>query len=129
MDGPVAWTSHADLAEATALVLSEHSLDGVTPNLTASEAFNLNDVAVIASELIGRSIRRVIVSDDEFRAHLISQGKSENMADMFLTFFLSSRAGEFSGINPTLERLIGRPPITVRDFLRASVTSTGSSPQ
>lgn len=125
-DGPVAWTAHADLAEATAIVLTEHSLDGVTPNLTASEALNLSDIANIASELIGRSIRRVVVSDDEYRAQLISQGVPEQMADMFTTFFLSSRVGEFSRTDPMLERLIGRPPISVQNFLKTSILSAGS---
>lgn len=118
-DGPVAWTSHADLAEATAVILTEHTLGGITPNLTAAEAVDLQGVADIVSELLGRSIRRVVVSDEEFRARLIAQGMAEHMADMFLTFFYASRAGEFSHTDPTLERLIGRSPISVRDYLIA----------
>jgi NAD(P)H dehydrogenase (quinone) len=124
-DGPVAWTSHADLAEVTASVLSEHSLDGVTPNLTASEVMDLNDIVVVASELSGRSIRRVVVSDDEYRARLLSHGFPEGMVDMSLGMFLASREGEFARTDPTLARLIGRPPITVRDILRTSISSIG----
>ena len=30
-DGPVSWTSHADLAEAAAIALTGHDLDGLTP--------------------------------------------------------------------------------------------------
>lgn len=125
-DGPVAWTAHADLAEGAAIALNEHNLNGVTPNLTASEALDLSDITIIASELLGRSVRRVVVSDDEYRARLISQGVPDHMVDMFLTFFLSSRAGEFSRTDPMLERLIGRPPISVRDYLKTSISSTGS---
>ncbi len=29
-DGPVSWTSHADLAEATAITLAEETFDGIT---------------------------------------------------------------------------------------------------
>ncbi|QUL53422.1 hypothetical protein KDC22_23950 [Paenibacillus tritici] len=79
-----------------------------------------HDIAAILTELTGRSIRRVVVSDDEFRAQLISQGLQDHVADMFLTFFLASRAGEFAPADPTLESLIGRPSITVREFLTSS---------
>ncbi|WP_338131298.1 NmrA family NAD(P)-binding protein [Cohnella rhizosphaerae] len=119
-DGPVAWTTHADLAEATASVLIEQHLSGLTPSLTASEALDLKDIAAILTELTGRSIRRVVVSDDAFRARLLAQGLQDHMADMFLTFFLASRAGEFSPADPTLGRLIGRSPVSVREFLTSS---------
>ncbi|MDI4645045.1 hypothetical protein [Cohnella hashimotonis] len=119
-DGPVAWTTHADLAEAAASVLIEQRLSGLTPSLTGSEALDLKDIAAILTELTGRSIRRVVVTDDAFRARLISQGLQDHMADMFLTFFLASRAGEFAPADPTLERLIGRPPVSVREFLTSS---------
>ena len=44
-DGPVAWTTHPDLAEVAAITLSEEVLDGVTPNLTASESIDLDGIA------------------------------------------------------------------------------------
>jgi len=35
-DGPVAWTTHSDLAEATAITLTEQRYDGITPHFTDS---------------------------------------------------------------------------------------------
>lgn len=67
-DGPVAWTTHADLAEAAAIALTEDALDGITPVLTATETVDMTGMAAIASELTGRQITRVVVSDDEYRA-------------------------------------------------------------
>ena len=68
-DGPVSWTARADLAEADAVLLAEEGrLDGVTPPLTAPEAFTMADLAAIASELAGREIRRVVVPDDDLLA-------------------------------------------------------------
>ena len=34
-----------------------------------------------------------------------------------LGLYRASRAGEFSAVDPTLERLLGRRPTTMRDFL------------
>jgi len=120
-DGPVSWTAHPDLAEAAAIALTEQRLDGLSPGLTATEAIDLAGIAAIASELTGRPIRRVIVSDDTYRDTLISHGVPEAQANMLLGIFHASREGEFAGIDPTLSELLGRSPLSVRDALKASI--------
>ena len=61
----------------------------VKVNRITSEAIDLKEIAAIISELVGRTIRRVVVSDEDYRSRLIAQGLQEHMADMFLTFFLA----------------------------------------
>lgn len=50
-NGPVAWTAHADLAEAAAYALTTEDLDGVTPALTGPEAIDLAGVSATAARL------------------------------------------------------------------------------
>ncbi len=119
-DGPVSWTAREDLAEADAILLAEEGrLNGVTPPLTASEAFTMADLAAIASELTGRSIKRVTVSDDEWRDAKVAQGVPAPMADMLLGTYRAARRGEFTAVDPMLEALLGRRPQTIRDVLTA----------
>ncbi len=120
-DGPVSWTSHADLAEAAVIALTEDVLDGVTPDLTGSEAVDMTGVAAIASELAGRPIRRIVVSDNDYRAGLLAHGVPEDAADLLVGLFAASRQGEFSHVGPALADLIGRPPVPLRDVLRAAI--------
>jgi uncharacterized protein YbjT (DUF2867 family) len=122
-DGPVSWTAHADLAEAAAIALSEESLDGVTPDLTATEAIDLDGIAAIASELTHRPIRRIVVPDAQYRDSLIAHGLSEERADMYVGLFQASRRGEFNRVDPTLARIIGRPPMSLRAALSAAISS------
>ncbi|PWW02404.1 uncharacterized protein YbjT (DUF2867 family) [Paenibacillus cellulosilyticus] len=121
-DGPVAWTTHADLVEAAAVIISEQRYDGVAPNLTGSEGVDMEGIAAIASELLGRTIRRIIVSDEEFRERLMSQGVSEASINMRLGMFLASRRGDFAQVDSTLAHLIGRPPVSIRDVLKESIS-------
>ncbi len=121
-DGPVAWTAHSDLAEVAAMTLSEEVFDGVTPVLTASEAIDLAGVAALASELAHRPIRRIVVPDAEFRAGLVAQHFPEAIADMLLGMYRASRRGEFAQVDPTLARLINRPPTPLRDVLKAAIS-------
>ncbi len=119
-DGPVSWTATADLADAAALTLMDEGLfQGMTPPLTASEALDFAGIAAIASELVERPIVRITVTDKEYVAGLIAHGVPEMWADLFLGMFKASRRGEFAAVDPTLERLLGRPPITMRAFLAA----------
>lgn len=122
-DGPVSWTAHADLAEAAAAAVTGDSLDGVTPALTAAEAIDLAGVAALASELTGRPIRRVLVSEDEHRAGMVGHGVPGPVADMLLGLFGASRRGEFAAVDPTLAGLLDRPPTPLRDVLTAALTA------
>ena len=109
-DGPVSWTTHADLAAATAIILADPGrFDGATPPLTAPVALDLKDVAGLLSEQSGRTIHRVIADDDEWVAGLIGHGVPAAQATMLLGMFEASRRGEFATTGSALEDLLGRP--------------------
>lgn len=121
-DGPVSWTAHADLAEAAAIALTrEGLLDGITPPLTGPQALDFADIARIASELTGRKIARVTVSDEEWKAGLVSRGVPEASATMLLGMFAASRQGEFAAVDPALAGLLGHQPTAFRDVLAATL--------
>lgn len=121
-DGPVSWTAHADLAQAAAIALTEEGLvTGLTPPLTGAEALDLADLAAIASELTGRPIQRITVTDDEFRSGLVSHGIAEPRADLLVGLFVASRQREFAAVDSTLQRLLGRPPISMREVLATHI--------
>ncbi|MFE3683981.1 NAD(P)H-binding protein [Streptomyces sp. NPDC059095] len=118
-DGPVAWTAHADLAEATAAILSDEGrFDGPTPPLTAGQALTFDDVAAITTEITGRPVTRTTSPGEQFRAQLTAQGVPAETADQLLGIFAAAEAGEFATIDPTLAELIGREPITLEGVLR-----------
>ncbi|MEV0350126.1 NAD(P)H-binding protein [Nonomuraea sp. NPDC050680] len=122
-DGPVSWTAHADLAEAAAIILADEGrFDGPTPPLTGSEALDLADVAAIAAELTGRPIRRVIITDEQHMAGLLSHGVPESQARMLGGMFAASRQGEFAQVGPALADLIGHPTTPLRDVMKAALT-------
>jgi uncharacterized protein YbjT (DUF2867 family) len=121
-DGPVSWTAHADLAEAAAVILTnetDETRSGPTPPLTAPEALDLEAVAAVLTELSGRTVRRVVVGDEEWAAGLEAHGVPHEQAQMLLGMFLASRNGEFATTGPALEELIQRPATPVREFLKS----------
>lgn len=117
-DGKTSWTAHADLAEAAAIILAgEGRYDGPTPPLTGSEALDLADLAGIAAGLLGHPVRREIITDAALRAKMTARGLPDRVADMTLGLYVASRSGEFAAVDPTLERLLGRPPLSMREVI------------
>jgi uncharacterized protein YbjT (DUF2867 family) len=96
-------------------------LDGITAALTGPEALGFADIAAIASELTGRRITRVTISDDEWKERLIAQGMPEQFASFALEIFTASRRGGFAAVDPVLKQLLGREPTHFRDVLAATL--------
>jgi uncharacterized protein YbjT (DUF2867 family) len=118
-DGPVSWTAHADLADATAAILADEGrFDGPTPPLTAARALTFDDIAGIATEVTGRTMTRTVAPDDQFRQQLVGHGAPAEAADQLLGIFAASRVGEFADVDPTLAALLGREPIALGTVLR-----------
>lgn len=121
-DGPTAWTTHADLADATAAILAgERTFDGPTPVLTANATATFEQIAEQASKIAGRTIIRTVIEDDAFVAQLVGHGAPEVVAEQLLGIFQASRAGEFNHTDPTLGELIGREPQTIDVSIRAAL--------
>ncbi|NML65728.1 NAD(P)H-binding protein [Hymenobacter sp. RP-2-7] len=126
-DGPVSWTTRADLAAADAAVLAGAGhFDGPTPPLVASESVTLAEVAAMASELLGREVRRVVVTDEQWRRDKLAQGMPGQFVELLLKSYRDMRAGVFAATDPTLGQLLGRRPQTMRDFLAERLQPAGA---
>jgi hypothetical protein len=117
VDGPVSWTAREDAAEAAAVILASNgAYDGPT-TLTAGTAPTFEDIAAIASERTGRTIKLAVTGQDEWVAAQVAAGQQEVMARLLLGMYEAAREGFFSGVAPLLGTLLGREPRTVGDLL------------
>ena len=123
-DGKVSWTTHYDLAAADAMFLAGiHEIDGPTPPLTGAEALDLEDLAAIASDVLSKTVTRKVLGDDEMRTSMRERDMPHGAMDFMMSYFLAARAGEFASVDSTLERLLGRRPQTMRNFLEHALKS------
>ncbi|MFI5963966.1 SDR family oxidoreductase [Streptomyces asoensis] len=126
-DGPVAWTGHDDLAEATAAILTDQGrFEGPTPPLTGPRALDFDALAATAAEATGRPFTRTTVPDDAFREQALAHGAPAPMVDLMMSIFEAARNGEFSAVDPTLATLTGREPTTFRTVLEQSWAEQGT---
>ncbi len=121
-DGKVAWATHDDLAAAdAALLVGDEVIDGPTAPLTGSECLDLADLALVAGELLGKTISRTMVSEESVKANAQAAGIPEGSVAVMLGYYRAARAGEFAATDPALSRILGRAPETMRTFLKTNL--------
>ncbi|WP_433363117.1 NmrA family NAD(P)-binding protein [Actinoplanes sp. CA-142083] len=117
-DGPVSWTAREDAAEAAAVILgSPGGYDGPV-TITAPAAPTFAELAEIASELSGRTIRYQRMEERDWVAAQAAAGQPEHMTRFLLGFYQAAERGFFAGVDPLLGQLLGRQPRGARDALR-----------
>lgn len=118
LDGKVSWTTHEDLAAADAMLLaSSDTIDGPTAPLTGMEALDLDDIAKLAQEILNKPVTRERLEDDAMLENARATGVPPDRIAIMMGYYQAARLGEFASVDPTLSRLIGRQPQSMRDFM------------
>ena len=127
-DGPVAWTTHGDLADVTALALTERRARRPHPAAhRPGGARRWTQVAALASEARRPPDPSVVVVPTRATApSWWATASPSAAADLLVGMFAASRRGDFAAVDPTLPRLLGRPTTTLAAFLDATLTPPGA---
>jgi len=126
-DGPVAWTTHEDLAEADAALLADAAVIDGPVKLTADFQYDFAELAEAATGLLGHAVKREIVADETFQAGLIGKMPAMQVGFM-MSYYRAARAGEFAKGDGVLGRLLGRTPTSMRTVLETYVTAQSRTP-
>jgi NAD(P)H dehydrogenase (quinone) len=127
-NGPVAYVTREDCARAAAAALADRSAGGRrTLDVTGPAAITSAELAALASEILGREIVHVAVPADALIRGLLDHGLPIPVAEMLASFDVAISRGELAAVSDTVQRLTGRAPQSIRDFLaqnRAALTTT-----
>jgi NAD(P)H dehydrogenase (quinone) len=119
-EGRTAYVARADCAAAAAAVLTTEGHDGKAYDITSADALNAGDVAALFSELSGRPVEPVYLSDDEWIATMVEHaGMPEPLAAVIATFGIAARQGYLAAVSTTVAELTGREPASVRAVVEA----------
>ncbi|GFG68230.1 NmrA family transcriptional regulator [Mycobacterium kubicae] len=126
-DSPVGWISGSDAGElAVAALLHPDRFDGPVCYPAGSEAFNHIDIAQILTQELNRPITYQAISRDDWQQELLAVAQTDphGVVNSAMAAHISNvgEAVAQRGAAPAdpiaLSRLIGRTPITLRDFVR-----------
>jgi uncharacterized protein YbjT (DUF2867 family) len=119
--GRAAFVDLHDVADVAAAVFADPAAhDRAAYTLTGPEPLSFDEVAQILSEELGRPIRYEPASVPAYLRHLRRRGLGWGHALVQTTLHVLLRLGQSKAVDPTLERLLGRPGRTLRTYVRAN---------
>ncbi|MEU6860179.1 NAD(P)H-binding protein [Glycomyces sp. NPDC046736] len=87
--------------------------------LTGPEDATGDRIAALATEATGVPLAYKPISDGEYRARLRAEGEPEWLIEAYASMFTSVREGRFAAAPGDIERLTGKAPMSIGDFLQA----------
>ena len=115
---PVNWIDVRDIAEVAALVLCEPELHrGQSYTLAGPGPVPWSEVTEALTAALGRPIRYEPASILGFMRHLSRRGLPRGAVLVQTVLHVLLRFGQGATVDPTLERLLGRPGRSVRAYI------------
>lgn len=116
-NGKVSAVLRAEMAEATANILTGSNHAGKTYRFTNHEAFSYQEVAGYLSEITGKTINYISPTVDEYAHKLAVHGVPNEFIGVFSAFAVAQAGGELDLVGSDLEHFLGRRPRSVKTFL------------
>lgn len=117
-DGRAAVVARDDVAASAAAVLTGSGHERVAYDMTGPEAITLLEAAEQVAEAAGRPVTYVPETLEEARASRAHLGAEDWEVEGWVTSYAAVAAGELERVSDHVERLTGRPPTSLREFLR-----------
>ncbi|NLP58319.1 SDR family oxidoreductase [Lutibacter sp. B1] len=117
-DGKVAFVLRDDIAEVAANILTTTGHKNKEYDITANEAYSYNDIAVMISEITGKTINYISPSVEEYRKTLTDAGVPNEIIGMTIGFSLAQAQTELDQTANIFENLLGRKPVSLQEYLK-----------
>ena len=117
-EGQAAYVSRTDLAEATANILISDGHENKEYATNNIENYSMKDIAESLSKISGKEINYLNPNSEEYAETLKSAGVPAEYIGMFVGFAEAIKQGEFQTDLSDLEKLLGRKPANLNDFLK-----------
>ncbi len=117
-EGRAAVVARDDIAASAVAVLSGDGHDEAIYEMSGPESLTLYEAAEQVAQAAGRPVTYVPETLEEARASRAPSGAPDWEIEGWVTSYTSIAAGELERISPDVERLTGRAPISLAQFLR-----------
>jgi len=128
-DACIASVDVADIADVAVAVLTGAGHEGQIYPLTGPAALTMTEVAQHISAAIGKTVRYVHVSPQDYLTANLAAGMPAYTAEALVELYAERRAGKEAHVSPLIEKLLGRPPHSFQDFaMRHAAVFRGERP-
>jgi uncharacterized protein YbjT (DUF2867 family) len=117
-DGAVSHIDVRDIGAVGASVLAETGHEGKAYELTGRRALTYHQLAETLSRVLGRTVRYVPITHEEYKQAAVAAGTPEGYADALVDLNRYYEAGKASRVSPVVRQITGREPIAFEYFAR-----------
>lgn len=119
-NGGTAYVARDDIAAAIAAVLVDPPAGSATYTLTGATAPTNQEVATLASGIVGKPLQVIQVTDEQLAGGMKAAGLPEAVIPTFVSFDTATRAGDLATVTDDVRRLSGRDLTPLSAFLEAN---------
>lgn len=119
-DGRTSYVARADLAAATVAALLADETGNVTLTLTGPVGYTNSEVAALVSEVTGKPLAVVNLTDEQLAEGLAGAGLPGFLIPTLVSFDANTRLGHIEIVTDSVETLTGRPSTSLKAFLEAN---------
>lgn len=122
-EGKTAFTLRQDMAEVSAVILTTDGHENKVYDISTDAAVSFSEIAAAISKISGKEIRYISPAPEEFVKALTDAGVPEQFVGMTADFAEGIKQQEFNKTSDIIERLTGRKPFTVNEYLKETYFS------
>jgi NAD(P)H dehydrogenase (quinone) len=116
-DARVAYVTREDCAAAAAAVLATPGHENKAYNITGPDAIGPRELVALATEISGKPIELVVLSEEEYRQQLAASGMAEAAINGTISFAAELDSQYLREPDAAVAELTGRPATSVRALL------------
>lgn len=126
-EGRCAYVSRVDCALAAAAALDSTSAENRVWDVTGPQALTADEAMRTVSDVIGRPIRVVHTTPDDYRAILAEQGQPDWLIPCWIGLDQGIEQGYFAGVSDAVMQLTGKPATALRTVVEREANPTRAS--
>jgi uncharacterized protein YbjT (DUF2867 family) len=117
-EGKVSFIDARDIAAVAVEALIGDGHEGKSYAITGPEAISFKQVEKILSDVLGRKINHVSISEEDARKGVKDTGWPDWMINGYIMGDRITREGRASTVSPTVEEVTGKKPRSFEQFAR-----------
>jgi uncharacterized protein YbjT (DUF2867 family) len=117
-NGAVSHIDVRDIAAVGARVLTEAGHERKAYELTGPAALTYGQIVDVLSRVLGRTIKYVPVTPEQYKQAAVAAGRPEAYADALVDLNHYYAEGRAARVSPAIKPLTGRDPIAFEQFAR-----------
>jgi len=121
-NGKISAVLRAEMAEAAANILTTENHQNKIYHFTNTNAVSYPEIANYISKFSGKTINYISPKAEDYKKTLSNYGLPAEAIEVFSAFAVAQAQGELDQENSDLEKLLGRNPTSIFDFLKQIYT-------